>query len=462
MFDGHTVLNVVLCLLSLPLMLAMLQRDRLSLGLPLAYLLLLLLNHVPGAYTYLVSRGAFGIYGVARGFDLTTIGVVAFVAGVAVSRLIPQVVGANPGSRRQDPQASRDVWSHPLIRTYNGPLLWYFCLAAGWGVTFGLSLFVHVPSLGALIDKGGAIWMLGVIMGMGYALHRMQIFHAAVWGSALMVYPAVVLVLGGFLSFGTATVLIVGGGLAVLSRGYWRTLAVIAVVSIVGINLFVNYFEARAEIRKVVWSDAKLEQRIDVITQAFSHSHFFSPNNIDDLNSLDLRLNQNYFVGVTADRLSSGYVSYLHGKSILDGIIAVIPRALWPDKPVFGGSGSLVRDMTGLDLSVTTSWGVGQVMEFYMNFGMPGLIIGFLIFGFVLGWLDRRGGEALRNDATGKVFLFFLPGAAMIQPLGSLVEVIGGAFAALAAAMAWRWAWRAYRQATAARSASAVQVRQLR
>lgn len=453
MFDPHTVFNVVLSLLSLPLMLAMLRRDRMSLGLPLAYLLLLLLNHVPGAWTYLVSQGAFGSYGVARGFGLTTIGVCAFVAGVAISHLVlPGIERARPG--RQALQPGQDLWSNPLIQTDNGPLFWYFCLAAGWAVTFGLAAFIHVPSLGALIDKGGAIWMLGVLLGMAYAMHRLQLIHAVVWASALLVYPAVVLVLGGFLSFGTATVLIVGGGLAVLSRGYWRTLTIIAVVALVGINVFVNYFEARTEIRRSVWGGASLEQRMDVILTAASHSHVFSSKRPDDLNSLDLRLNQNYFVGVSADRLETGYVSFLHGKSILDGLIAIIPRALWPDKPVYGGSGDLVRNMTGLDLNTNTSWGVGQVMEFYINFGLPGLIIGFFLFGLTMGWLDRKGAKALRTDPRGGVFFYFLPGAAMVQPIGSLVEVMGGAAAGLAAAYAWRWAWVAYRQGAGRRRAA--------
>ncbi|MDB5440505.1 MAG: hypothetical protein JWM33_2932 [Caulobacteraceae bacterium] len=460
MFDRPTVINVVLCLLSLPLMLAMLRRERMSLGLPLAYLLLLLLNHVPGAYGYLASHGAFGSYGVARGLGLTTIGIGAFVAGVAISHIVLPSLGGRKAHRQHIP-AGQDLWSNPLIRTDNGPLFWYFCLVAGWMVTFGLAALVHVPSLGALIDKGGAIWMIGVMMGMAYSIHRSRVINAAIWASALMVYPAVGLVLGGFLSFGSATVIIVGAALAVLSRGYWRTLATICVVAVVGINLFVNYFEARTELRNVLWSGASLEQRVDAIVTAASHSHIFSSTRPEDLSALDLRLNQNYFVGVSAERLKTGYVGYLHGKSIMDGFIAVIPRALWPDKPVYGGSSDLVRNMTGLDLAINTSWGVGQVMEFYINFSLPGLIIGFLIFGMVLGWLDRKAAQALRTDVGGKVFFYFLPAAAMVQPISSLVEVIGGAAAGLGAAYFWRWAWIAYRQGAGARSARARHTRQL-
>jgi len=80
-------------------------------------------------------------------------------------------------------------------------------------------------------------------------------------------------------------------------------------------------------------------------------------------------------------------------------------------------------------------------MEFYINFGIPGLVVGFLVLGWLLGRLDRKGAVAEIRGELGQVFLFFLPGAALIEPLGSMIELTGGAGAALIAAFGWRWAW---------------------
>ena len=98
--------------------------------------------------------------------------------------------------------------------------------------------------------------------------------------------------------------------------------------------------------------------------------------------------------------------------------------------------------MTGLQLSTTTSFGVGNVMEFQINFGIPGLIIGFSLLGWVIGTLDLKAAVAeLRGDLASAI-LFFLPCVALIQPNGSLVELFGGSAAALVAALGWSLAWR--------------------
>ena len=53
--------------------------------------------------------------------------------------------------------------------------------------------------------------------------------------------------------------------------------------------------------------------------------------------------------------------------------------------------------MTGLELNQDTSWGVGNVMEFYINFGLPGVVIGFLVLGWLIGALDFRAASAERR-----------------------------------------------------------------
>src|SRR6185437_4666999 len=104
---------------------------------------------------------------------------------------------------------------------------------------------------------------------------------------------------------------------------------------------------------------------------------------------------------------------------------------------------------------------VGNVMEFYINFGLPGVIIGFVALGWLIGSLDVRGAAAERRADFPTLILCFLPGVATINPGGSLVEITGGAAAALLAAWAWQWVWTLWKSRDAASRADAARLRRL-
>ena len=105
------------------------------------------------------------------------------------------------------------------------------------------------------------------------------------------------------------------------------------------------------------------------------------------LDALDKRLNQNYLVGEGVMRHREGEAELRYGTTV--ALWALIPRAIWPDKPAVGGGQDLVSQFTGIKFEEDTSVGVGQVLEFYMNFGMPGVLAGFAVFGFILMRLDQ-------------------------------------------------------------------------
>jgi len=421
------------CILALAIVLAMTMRDRSTLGLPLAYTIALLFIHVPGALAYAASDGAYsgmaaGDYP-AIGITLTLVGVCSFIAGLAL------VKSQNAPAKRM---------ALPALQTLVEGRFLIFCLVAGWVFSFGAAPLRSIPTLGAAINFGSAIWILGVMLGMQSAISRGQIVPMAAWGASALVYPSVVLIFGGFLGYGSTTLMIFLAFLLAQMRRMWLAGAVLAVILFAGLSVFVNYFEGRSALRDVLWSGAGTDERLDAVAKTFSDFKLFSTTEPSHLDALAQRLNQNEFVGIAYERLQGQEVEFLQGRSFYEGLIALVPRTLWPDKPVFGGSGSIVNDMTGLNLSVTTSWGVGNVMEFYINFGLYSLVGGFLVLGCLIGWLDTRSERALRGPEPVKAVLFFLPGVALIAPNGSLVELVGGSAAALLAAWGWVWLWRIY------------------
>ena len=422
-------LLIAVCLAAFLALLWLLRRDRLSLGLPIAYLFSLLLIHIPGAFAHAVA-GDFlpnaDLIELAMRF--TAVGAVCFVAGVWLARWLGR----------------RSVPSVRVGAGVNGSRFWCFCLIAGWACIYGMSPLYSIPSVSAAVDKGGAIWMLGVLLGLRAAVAERDFKWMGFWLGALMVYPVLMLLLGGFLSYGSAAVIIVCAALTISTQSSWRVVAGITVFTFLSLSIFVNYFQHRNDIRNQVWGGAPLEARIDSVVDTFRSFEWLDPTNRRHLIALDQRLNQNYFVGLAARRIEQGQVNYLEGESVWEGLLSLVPRALWPEKPVYAGSPQIVAKMTGLQLSPTTSFGVGNVMEFQINFGIPGVIVGFFVLGWLIGKLDLKAAVAERRGDLGALILFFLPAVAIIDPQGSLVEMFSGSAAALVGGFVWKLAWKRF------------------
>jgi len=414
--------SVIICLATFVAIVVFIRRDGVSLGLPISYLGSLLLIHVPGAVAHLLDRNDVLVQQrpfTEVGIALTALGSVCFVVGVVIGNL-----------------GKSDVVPRPANRTTFAR----FCLIGGAAATV-LSFVFFIPSVRAIVERGGLIWMLAIVVGLRGAVIRSDRVATWKWLAILIVYPALMLIFGGFLSYGIAAMITVLAAVTVVARSGIRVVFACIVASIVGISVFLSYFENRTEIRGAVWGGAPVETRIGVSVDAFRQIQLFNPANEAHLVAINARLNQNYFTGLAATRISNGDATYLHGRTIWDGLLAIVPRVFWPDKPIVAGSGTIVAEMTGLQLSRSTSFGVGNVMEFQINFGLPGIVIGFFILGFALRKLDRKATESYESGELGTSALYYLPAVALIQPNGSMVEMLGGAASALIAAYGWRWAW---------------------
>jgi hypothetical protein len=417
--------SIAICIGAFFWLLVLLRRDSVSLGLPLAYLFSLLLIHVPGAYVYLVSDFDFLQFSdlAAAGIGFTAVGSVSFVAGTWAVRIF--------ATRSRAIVAETDELRFSL-----------FCLIGGWLFTYALSSLHAISSLGAAVDRAGGVWMLGVMLGLRSAVKHSNLKMFVVWLGALAVYPVLMLLLGGFLSYGSAATIIVASILAISVESRWRLIIGLIVSVYLGLNIFVNYFAHRTELRKDVWGGAPLEDRFDATLDIFRHFKWYDSSDPEQAFALDQRLNQNFFAGLAAARIEQGSVDYLYGRSVWEGLIALVPRVLWPEKPVVAGSPKIVSEMTGLRLDENTSFGVGNVMEFQINFGIPGLVVGFFLLGFLLRALDRYAAASLRRADFGNAILGFLPAIALIQPNGSLVELSGATAAALVGAYGWKGIWK--------------------
>jgi len=154
----------------------------------------------------------------------------------------------------------------------------------------------------------------------------------------------------------------------------------------------------------------------------------FEPLNLKSqlrMETIDGRLNQNDMVGKAVRYLQAGRVWVCRGWHSLHRCYRVDSRIIWPSKPNIGGSGGLVSRFTGQKFAESTSVGVGQVLEFYVNWGLTSVIIGFLLYGCLIQYLDQRAGEGLITGDLWMAVKWALPGLSLMQAGGSLAETIG-------------------------------------
>ena len=132
--------SITICIAGMLLLLWLLRRDGPSFGLPFAYMALLLVNHVPGAFVPLMDQEFYThLPEVATGIWLTAVGVVCFVIGLWYAR-------RNTIEQRTAPQIPTSQATLNEDRPF-----WLFCLLCGWLFTFGLTPLRNLPSIGAAV-----------------------------------------------------------------------------------------------------------------------------------------------------------------------------------------------------------------------------------------------------------------------------------------------------------------------
>jgi len=170
-------------------------------------------------------------------------------------------------------------------------------------------------------------------------------------------------------------------------------------------------------------------KRVERVLETVSTIDGFDLHSQKHLRTIDARLNQNLLVGAAVDKLSQSG-EYARGETFLAALLAFVPRALWPNKPVLAGSSDLASRFTGFRFAKGTSVGIGQVMEFYANFGTWGVWIGFLLMGIVVTLFDSFAREdLLRGDWQGYSFWIMI-GLSFLLVGGVLVEATASAGAA--------------------------------
>jgi hypothetical protein len=314
-----------------------------------------------------------------------------------------------------------------LIRLY---------LAVGVVCYFGLSrLFATTPTISAIANVASTCGIVGIALACWNADHTRHRGYLWQWLLVATFLPFVTIAVQGFIGYGLAAAVVIFAFVGSFYRPMWKTVAVSLLAAYLGMSLYVTYMRDRSDIREVVWGGESASARINRLKDTFLDLELFDIYNLDHLQRVDLRLNQNYLVGMGVEYLTVHPDAFANGETIGDALLAPIPRALWPDKPLAAGSGDLVSRFTGITFAEGTSIGIGQVMELYVNFATPGVFLGFIVLGVLLAFVDAQAAHYRDIGDWRRFTLWFLPGLSLLQLGGSLVEVTSGAGAAIVVAI---------------------------
>jgi hypothetical protein len=319
------------------------------------------------------------------------------------------------------------VVDRKLVRLY---------LVVGVICYFGLTRVVGTtPTLGAIVNVASTCAIVGIALACWNASHQRAGGHLWWWLIIAALLPFVTIAVQGFIGYGLAAAVVIFAFVGSFFKPMWKTVAFSVLAAYLGMSLYVTYMRDRADIREVVWGGESATARISRLRDTFLDLELFDIYNIDHLQRVDLRLNQNYLVGMGVEYLNQHPDAFANGETVLEALLAPIPRALWPDKPLAAGSGDLVSRFTGITFAEGTSVGIGQVMELYVNFGTPGVFVGFIFLGALLAYVDARAARYRDIGDWRRFIMWFLPGLSLLQLGGSLVEVTSGAGAAIVVAI---------------------------
>lgn len=393
-------------------------------ALTLAYFLSLSLIHVPGVLLFFGSGPQFFDESQLKlGFEITLIGMAAFIFGACLAR--GRATGAD--ASRQDAKLQTTNVTEVLNTG------WRVLVIGAIAYLFLVPIFSRIPSINAVTAAMSTLFVIGLWMQFHAAKITGDRRRLAKTFATLPILPVVSLTTAGFMGHGVSWVLSVLSFVFVIVRRRVYLLLAFPIILFLGLSVFVTYMGQRQDIRKVVWNqDTSIAQRVSTITGIVTNFEFLNLDSYDHRYALFSRLNQNLFVGVGAKRHMDGLSEFVYGDTV--PWWALIPRAIWPDKPAVGGGGDLVTSFTKIKFDHGTSVGVGQVLEFYMNFGILGVLLGFMSLGFLLMSLDEGIMRTLTNgDIKGMIYRA-MPGLALLQPGGNLLEILVAVASSLMAA----------------------------
>ena len=362
----------------------------------------------PGANWYL-DRLDFSEMMVLKGTIASLIGLFAFSIGTGAFRQKIRVRRFRPADISTAPLPSRRYRKRAT-----------FALGTIGVMTFlGHYVGLNFPMSAALFETGRNVTVAFLVLGAYLAMREGRSYVG--WFLVAALVPIYYLGIWGFTSLGFMFVMAIAGfwmsQLRKPTVGLPRIASFAFTIGAIWIllTLFVGWFSLRDEIRMVVWSNQE-GSVLRIILAGAREMEMFSPWNFDSLDFVNIRLDLPLFIGKMMERHLQIPDLRAWGSTLYILPLVLLPRFVWPDKPVRGGT-EFMSQHTGLTFTEDVTFGTGSVFEFYVNFGYLGVFFGFLILGWFVRYLDLKASRSLISGKYISFMIFMTLGLYSIDPL---------------------------------------------
>jgi hypothetical protein len=202
------------------------------------------------------------------------------------------------------------------------------------------------------------------------------------------------------------------------------------VIILAGMTIFTVFNPIKFQYRDVVWysSAGKEMSAPDKLSlfMSLAVDYWFSGNVASDEVATNLRSRLNHLaLAAIVTEATPDYVPYWNGETLELGLVAFIPRFLWPNKPVvtFGNHFGIrygMLDVTDTSTTINLTWAI----EFYANYGYIAVVIGMALIGVAFAWLERW--FATPGTSLVDVIIPFSTTFTLVYPESNIVMSWGG------------------------------------
>jgi hypothetical protein len=153
-------------------------------------------------------------------------------------------------------------------------------------------------------------------------------------------------------------------------------------------SLIFGWMHSRDVIRSGQLVEFETNERVAVFLGEFEYVNPLSLSPVEMQQVIRLRVDMTDILAAQV-QYQPLFQPYAYGGTIFASLIeALVPRFLWPDKPVRLGGSSFVSQYTGIDFGDNISVGLPYQFELYANGGVSVVIGGLFVIGWLIGWLE--------------------------------------------------------------------------